>query len=510
MGRRIRWLGVVMILCFAVVMVQLVNVQYRKAPALASSPDNPRNVVHSVDNFRGTILAADGTPIAESVHSPVKPEEYERVYPQRTLYSGIVGYDSPNLGLAGLEEEYNSYLSLHKPNQPKSWSQFFSNLLNPPPDTTDNVQLTVEPYLQTTAEQALASIPDANKDGAIVALDPSTGAIEAMYSSPSYDPNFLSSPYANIEQDGDNAFFQTKDHEGFYPGQPMATGYYFQPGSTSKVVTSEAAINLDPANANYSAPTKVCVTFNNSNKPLCNDDNPHGVACGGTYAQMLPPSCDPGFAELGIKVGPQFLAQQGAQFGYNQVPPVDLPGVVASKYPTAAQLGPTQGGQAQTGYASIGQDVVYATALQNALVASGIADHGTVMTPHLMTQIRTAQGAVVEQYKPHPWLQAVSPAAAAAIIPPMQAVATAPGATASGIFPPSLDVAVKTGTAQSGLPGSPTDDWMIGFAPAYDPVVAVAVVVPYQAESASGAEIAGPIMRTMLTAALSHTIPAAG
>ncbi len=414
MGRRIRWLGVVMILCFALLLIQLVNVQYRRASALDSAPDNPRNVTQVVDNQRGDILAADGTVLAQSVPTDVAPYKYERVYPQNSLYSDIVGYDSLNLGPGGgIEEQYNNYLSLHKPsNKATSLSQFIENLLNPPPPTTDTVSLTVQPYLQVAAEQALDSIPDANQDGAVVAIDPSTGAIEAMYSNPSYNPNSLASPYSSVEDQADLFDFHAKDHEGFYAGRPMATGYSFQPGSTSKVVTSESALNLDPANAGYKAPVKECLSFNNSNKQLCNDDGP----CGGTIAQMLPPSCDPGFAELGIKVGGTTLAQQGAQFGYNQVPPVDLPDVLASSYPTAADLAPNSGGQAYTGYTSIGQADVYTTALQNALVASAIADHGTIMTPHLMTQIRDAQGNLVDQYTPHPRLQAVSPQAAAQLI----------------------------------------------------------------------------------------------
>jgi peptidoglycan glycosyltransferase len=217
---------------------------------------------------------------------------------------------------------------------------------------------------------------------------------------------------------------------------------------------------------------------------------------------MLPPSCDPGFAELGIQLGAATLSKQGALFGYNQIPPIDLPNVVPSAYPTAADLAPNNLGQPGIAYASIGQQSVSTTALQNALIAAGMADHGTIMTPHLMAEVRDSQGKLVTSYTPKPWLQAVSAAAAAQLVPSMQAVATS--GTAAGIFSPSLNVAVKTGTAQTGLPQSPTDDWMIGFAPAQDPIIAVAVIAPFQAQSDTGAQVAGPIMNTMLSAALAH------
>jgi peptidoglycan glycosyltransferase len=124
------------------------------------------------------------------------------------------------------------------------------------------------------------------------------------------------------------------------------------------------------------------------------------------------------------------------------------------------------------------------------------------MVPHLLEKITNAQGQVVETYKPQVWKQAMTPQAAQELTPLMQAVATAAGATARGVFPPSLNVAVKTGTAQieTGTTVTSVQDWMIGFAPANNPEVAIAVVVPYQALNTAGAIVAGPIVRAMLEA----------
>ena len=112
-------------------------------------------------------MLAHSVPIRHNIY------KYHREYPEGPLFSNITGYDSLILGAgAGVEEQYDSYLNLHSQNHASSLSQFFSNLLNPPPPTTDNVTLTVQPYLQKVAQQALSSIPDANKDGAVVAIQP--------------------------------------------------------------------------------------------------------------------------------------------------------------------------------------------------------------------------------------------------------------------------------------------------------------------------------------------------
>jgi penicillin-binding protein A len=496
MGRRIRWLGIVLIVCFGLVLVQLVNIQFRRAPALANAPDNPRNEVNHYDNPRGLILASDGTVLAQSIPAAKGPYKYQRTYPQGSLFSQIVGFSSIFYGTSGTEFQYNNYLTPHA-----SAAQSLSQLLNPPPPTTDDVTLTIEPSLQKVAQQALAAIPGTNHDGAVVAINPTTGAILAMYSSPTYDPNPLASSDIPTEQAAWNAGNQ-KDPEGFRPLRPIATEEFFPPGSTAKVVTTAGVYNLKPSLSSYYAPVLGCFPLPNSNKLLCNDgtDESNSVKCGGTIPDMLPPSCDPGYAQLGIQLGGNLLNQQAVEFGYNSVPPLDLPGVIASNFPTAAQLsGSGSLGLPGVAYSAIGQQDVRTTALQNALIAAGIANGGVVMTPHVLSQVHDAQGSVVTSYSPKPWLRAVSQSVAAQITPLMEAVAQY--GTAGGVgFPASLHVAVKTGTAQTGLGNN--DDWMIGFAPAENPQIAVAVVVPQQAVSSDGAGIAGPIMKAMLEAAL--------
>jgi peptidoglycan glycosyltransferase len=510
MGRRIRWLGVFMVVLFGLVIAQLVNVQLVKGKQLSDSPQNPRIAATRDENPRGEILAADGTVLAESVPATAAASregysfDYVRQYPQGPLYSGITGYDSIlNYGLTDIEAEYNSYLGPHQQSAQTLSQILFRQKL---PTITDNVTLTVEPKLQQAAEIALSNISGSNKDGAIVVLDPKTGAVLAMYSSPNYDPNGLTSTSLAAER---LAYFSytRPDHEGFYPLRPLATGDFFFPGSTMKVITSAAVYNLKPSLAGFNYPFQPCQKFSDApNNPLCNDGTTpaNSDACGGTMATMLPASCDPGYGELGVQLGVATLRQQAELFGINALPPIDLPsnsqqpvgGVIASKLDTLPDSA-----QRLQADAAIGQDTVSETALQNAMVAAGIANGGAVMTPHLMSSIEDSQGSQVKSYAPTLYKQATSASAAQSVAALMESVITSPGGTAHGVgFPSYLCAAVKTGTAQTDL--GVNHDWMIGFAPANNPQVAIAVVVPYQPIGSEGATVAGPIMKYMMEQAL--------
>ena len=195
MGRRIRWLGVIMVACLGLVVAQLVNIQLVKGKQLQTSSYNPRVSILRSENLRGSIYAADGTVLAKSVPTPeadraTYPYSYVRQYPQGALYGGITGYWGSEYQGTGIEQEYDSDLSAHR-EAPQTLSQLLFRQTMP--IITDNVTLTVEPSLQQTAWNALTSTPG-NNDGAVVVLDPKTGAVLAMVSNPDYDPNALVGP----------------------------------------------------------------------------------------------------------------------------------------------------------------------------------------------------------------------------------------------------------------------------------------------------------------------------
>jgi peptidoglycan glycosyltransferase len=497
MAGRIRLLGIGMVLCFLALFLQLNNVQVKNAHKYATSPYNPAVNAAKFDQPRGIIQSADGMVLAQSV-AVKKPcrtcYKYVRQYPLGPLFAHISGYFPIGGQVTGVEETYGSYLAQH--NRPV---KTIGDLLTTPIET-DTVTLTISTKLQRAAQQALGG-----RDGAIVALDPGTGAILAMYSNPTFDPNPLAVNDATTVANAYKADTKVDPATGFSPLDSLAYQNIFPPGSTFKVVTATAAYQYAPKLVDTPMPSYGCIpggTLGGQSlaRPLCNFGGRNAAACGGTIAQMLPPSCDTGFALLGTRVGATSMTAEADAFGFNQQPPIDLPHAFNE---VSGFLQPKcyKGQQIFLANSSIGQQCTIASPLQMALVAAGIANGGVVMTPHVMYQIRDSQNTLVRLYQPTAWHRAASQATASALNGLMVNVVR--GGTAAGVgFPAAETVAAKTGTAQVGVGNSATTDWMIAFAPASQPKVALAVVIPHQALSATGAEIAGPVMRTMIQAAL--------
>jgi penicillin-binding protein A len=487
MKGRITALSVIIVLLFGLVLGQAWFIQVHRASALNDSPKNPTNYLASRLYARGEVLASDGTVLARSIPTKVASYPWRRAYPLGALTSDVVGYSSTKYGTGGIEDEYNGYLVTHQ--QPvQSWGDFVN-----PRKAADTVQLTLSVPLQQVAARALAG-----RDGAVVAIDPRNGAVLAMYSNPTYNPSRLSS-LSFAAQTAAWKEFNTDDPLHFPPLGSVATQETFPPGSTSKILTTAAIYRYFPALATtpYTGPACLdLVPYGGSPyHPLCNSG---GSGCGGTIQVMLPESCDPGYAWLGIQLGAKDLTDEAHQFGYNTVPPLDLPGVVPSYFPPVGYFYRNDPGLA---YSAIGQQDVRATALQDALVAAAVANHGMEMAPHFLSLVTDAQGNVVRRYHPYMWRHPLGANMAAMIVPLMQAVVTS--GTASGVgFLPQDDVAAKTGTAQTGDAENHVDAWMIAFAPATNPVIAVAVVLPKQAYSAWGATVAGPVMKCVIEGAL--------
>jgi peptidoglycan glycosyltransferase len=481
-SRRLRFLATVILLLFAVVAAQSANLQFFRSKALDASPLNPRNSEASTNAPRGKIFAADGIVLADSVTTGKGQNVFRRIYPLGALTSGIVGFSSPTYGTWALEAEYNSYLSSHT--QP---AQSFEQLLAPT-SAADSVTLTLNTALQRVVAAALAG-----RDGAVVVLDPSNGNILAMYSNPTYNPVPLTSSSYSVAKAAwtkDNK----KNAEGFPPLGVVATQQTFPPGSTFKVVTTSAVVALQPQLLLKSYPVLTQTALPDTTKTLAN----FGFgSCGGTIAYMLPPSCDTGFALVGLDVGGTDMSKMADSFGYNEVPPIDLPGAVASNFPPAGYF---TNHLPQLAYSAIGQENVRTSALMNALVAGAIGNGGIMMTPHLMNYVTGPDGTIIKRYKPTVWKTPLTAAQAGQIVPLMVDVALY--GTAYGVFPTADDVAAKTGTAQVGNGAKNTDDWMIAFAPANHPTIAVAVVLPFQAVEKTGALVAGPVIRCVVEGAL--------
>src|SRR3984957_14797377 len=485
MSRRLRILATIILVLFAVVVAQSANIQFFRAKSLNASVENPRNLNPSGKFPRGNIYAANGAVLAYSQKQNNPDFPYRRVYPMGSLTSGVVGYASAWYGVGGIEEQYNGFLASHQ-QPPQSFEQLLA-----PTSAADSVTLTLVPALQAIARTAMKGI-----DGAAVALNPKTGAVLVMYSNPNYNPVPLTSPDIKIETAARHLYFKP-DGNGFAPLGLLATQETFPPGSTFKVITTAAAVVSKPADLlkdfisdrNNGA----CTTLPDSNLLLCNSG---GSPCGGDVTQMLPPSCDPGYALLGLDLGADYMFKAATSFGYDAIPPLDLPGTASSYFPTAASFANNLPFLA---YSSIGQGNVRATALQDALVAAAVGNGGVEMTPHLMDFVTAPDGQVVERYKDSVWKTPLTATQAGFVAPLMEKVVTF--GTASGVgFPAQYDVAAKTGTAQTDNKKKNTDDWLIAFAPATDPTIAIAVVVPFQPTPDFGATIAGPIVKALVDA----------
>ncbi len=487
MDRRIKLMGLFLALLFSILFLQLNRIQVLDASSLANAPGNSRNITNAFSQPRGAILTSDGQVVAETVPSN-DIYHYQRTYPNGPLYADISGYQSIIYGNDGIESYYNSYLTPHN-----GAVNSLSSLLSPT-QQVDNVILTVSSKLQLAAQSAFGSLR-----GAAVVLQPSTGAILAMYSSPSYDPNLLASPSGSTEISTWNSLLKN-------PAQPLLARAYrrnYPPGSTFKIVTSSAVYDHNPALATKVYPSVSSIALPDTTNRL---DNYGHEVCGGQIPYLLAVSCDTGFGAIGLDLGANALSAEANSFGFNQAPPLDLYDVAKSQFPSASTFAtrlPT------LAYSAIGQYDVAATPLEMAMVAGAIANHGVMMTPHLMGEITNAQASVVLKYSNHPWLVATSPQTAAAVTTLMEGVVKS--GTAQGIALPGIQIAAKTGTAQINLSSSnqssPTgnDNWMVAFAPATNPTIAMAVVVPAQPginSNSTGAQYAGPIVKSLLSVAL--------
>ena len=481
MNTQIRVLGIVLMVLFSALFLQLNNLQIFSAASLNNNSLNTRTVVRDFSQPRGSIQTSDGVVIAESVdvHDAF---ERQRRYPEGELFAHITGYFSFTFGDDGAERIYNDALTGR--NNKVSLNRLGDILLDK--DKTANVTLTVSKSLQQLATDGLAG-----RKGSVVAIDPRNGAILAFADYPSYDPNLL----ASHNQDDVRKAWADLNADVNRPLLPRTYRERYFPGSSFKVVTTATALATGVATPTQPVyPVLTALPLPQTTEPLRNFG---GESCGGALPEILQVSCNTAFAQLGLDIGAQGMANGANQFGFNKVPPIDLPFGAASVFPDASAFARDKPALAKS---AIGQQDVAATPLQMALVAAGIANNGVIMTPHVMAEVRNSQADVLERYEPKPWLQAVPPEVAHATRDMMIGVVAGGTGTAAQI--PGVAVAGKTGTAQTGLGTSHT--WFIAFAPAEAPRVAVAVMLENQpsANEFTGGVLAAPIAHDIIVAAL--------
>ena len=350
-------------------------------------------------------------------------------------------------------------------------------------DQFGSVTLTIRSDVQAVAQQALG-----NQRGSVVALDPRTGAILAMYSNPTFDPAGLAAHNGTFV----NAYYTGLNADPNHPNLARAYREIYAPGSTFKVVTTAVALGTGKVTVDSTFPNRTSIQLPDSPRTLANFGN---ESCGGTLAESFTISCNTTFADVGIGLGDLFPPGMHA-FGVGERPPLDIaPGAVASADMDGK---PFAVNKAFYGLAGIGQGFIAVTPLQMALVASAVANNGVIMEPHVMSEIRDAQGGLVRRYEPKPWKQATTPQVAATLTTLMNGVVANGTGTPAQI--PGVPVAGKTGTAQVGGQQAP-NAWFIAFAPSDAPRFAVAVIVEHggnQGSDATGGKVSAPIARQVL------------
>ena len=481
MNTQIRRLGIVLIVLFSALFVQLNWLQVIDAHDLNNNPANSRAVVRDFIQPRGVIQTSDGVVVAQSVKSD-DAFKLQRQYPLGPLFAHVTGYFSFTYGSEGVEKQYNDALTGHV-----SRNSFDPRDLLIDRDKTANLTLTLNRNLQQIATDSLGQ-----RKGSVVALDPRNGAILAFADYPSYDPNTL----ASHDQDAVRQAWTALNADPTKPLLPRTYRERYFPGSSFKVVTSATALNTGTATVTQPVyPTLTELPLPNAGGQTLR--NFGGESCGGALPQILQVSCNTAFAQLGLDLGAQKLSAGAEAFGFNKVPPIDLPYAATSSFPPASAFDRDKPALAKS---AIGQQDVAATPLQMALVAAGIANNGVIMTPHVLSEIRDAEGNVIDRYDPKPWLTAVPPDVAHTVRDMMVGVVT--GGTGTRAQIPGVTVAGKTGTAQTGL--NTTHTWFISFAPAEAPRVAVAVMLENQQENneTTGGAIAAPVAQAVMRAAL--------
>ncbi len=482
MNAPVRRLSFLVAALFASLLVSTTLIQYVFAADLNGRPDNRRTLLSTYARDRGDILVGQD-PVAASVATDDQ-FKYQRKYGEPELYAHVTGFYSFYGAVGGLEQSENSLLSGASD---KLFYRRVSDLFTGRRGQGATLETTLDPAVQKAAADGLG---DAR--GAAVAIDPKTGAILAMVSHPSFDPNSVAGHDLGTVDKNYQALTKADD-------RPLVNraigGDLYPPGSVFKVVTAAAALSGGDFTAESVLPGPAELDLPLTDSTLPNHDSQPCSASGKvTLKQALIVSCNPAFGDLGMKVGADALREQAAKFGFGDALSVPMR-VTPSSVP--AELDAPQLAQA-----SIGQYDVRVTPMQMAMVAAGVANQGVVMQPYLVQSVIGSDLSVIESTEPTELSKAVSPEVAATLTDMMVGVVdegTGRQAQISG-----TKVAGKTGTAEHGK-GRRAHAWFISFAPAQDPQIAVAVIVEdggTAGSETSGGAVAAPIAKRMMEARL--------
>ena len=489
MNRQIRQLALGLMACYVVLFATLNYWQVAQEEELNSNIENTRAVRREFDKARGPIFTADGVVAAFSSQNtdPDATFTRQREYPTGDLLSNATGYFTLSFGSTQVEREYGDVLTGSTGTQQV---RGLDDLLSSDFDNSGSVQLALRHDLQELAKFALGG-----RTGSVVVIEVETGAVRAMYSNPSYDPNsFVGLPFDDAQ--AQIIALQEAD------GDPLlAAGYQqrFMPGSTFKVITT--GIGLE---AGVIDPTSEFAREREWVPPQTNDpiENYRGSQCGGDLAEVFRRSCNIPFAQTAVNIGVEGMVEGVAAWGIGEELPIDLPRPAASTFGNTDNLDQQLPLLAIRGF---GQNEDQMVPLHMAMVAATVANDGRMMAPYVVEATYDHDGGVLDETEPSVWKRPISANTAVLLTELMTGVTEGERGTAGSVnLNEGVRFAAKTGTAELGIEGSPDQvhAWMIGFAPLEAPQYAIAVVltdlVSTQADAATGGRVAGPVVKAML------------
>ena len=461
-----------------------------RAPDLEARQGNPSLVVRQLEIKRGLIYASNGrTVLARNRRRELEDGRvwWLRRYPQGEVTAHAVGYSTVERARTGLEESLNDFLTGSNANLSTVLDTTLDRIRGLTREGND-VVTTLDMRAQRTAMEGLQG-----DCGAVVALEPATGRVLALASTPSFDPNLVEDDFRRIERS-----------EGpCTPASPLldrGTAGLFTPGSTFKVVTAAAALDTGTFSptSEFDDPG-YCVEYGQRVFNYSDQGTPSGYGRV-TLAEAVENSINSVFCNIGKELGADVVLDYAERFGFYDEPPIELPSdevAISALYRNGRPYRPDDPNQVDPGRLAFGQERLLATPLQMALVAAGVANDGVVMEPTLVDRIVAPDGDVVERFGEDEWKEAIKPSTAAELTAMMTRVVASGTATSAQI--PGIDVAGKTGTAETGVAGR-NNTWFIAFAPADAPEVAIAVLLTNQ--SGTGGSTAAPIAKDVMEAVL--------
>lgn len=450
---------------FMILIFYLTYIDIFQGEDLAANPKNRRTKQIEASIVRGGIYDHNGQLLAQT---QVTGNTKKRVYPTGSLAGTITGYDSIIYGRTGLESSYNKYLL--GLTQDRYWTNFQDRLLGKT-QYGDDLTLSLDNNLQSLAQNLLGS-----RKGAVVALNPKTGAVLALYSNPGFDPNNIEQIWPQVSKQGTDSPLLNRAIQGLYP-----------PGSTMKLITGTLALKNDPGLINKTFASNGTITIDGF---TLRDHAAYGQI---SFNDALRVSSNVVFAQLGLDLGKNKFYQGATDFGFNREIPFDIP------ISQSTLTKPDRMSKTMLGSSAIGQGEVEATPMEMALVASAIANNGNIMAPYLVSEVKAHNGSLVKKTVPRKLFSPASPENTRVMKDAMVSVVESGTGTIAKI--PGIKVAGKTGTAEN--PHGDSHAWFLGFAPADDPQIVVAVIVE---NVGFGGTEAAPVARAIIEKALNNEV----